>query len=535
MLFLDLARMNNKLHLRVTRIVLLSASAFAIVVSFTSYFYTKSVEQKIMENALGQLFSTVEYPAQIAAYLDNEELASEVVESLLNNDIVAGSILTSRTGLNVVAKTKFTELNNSLSYPLSDPFTPSEFVGEINIQPNQVLLNERVKASALEKVLILIIQILVITVLILTLLRRALTDPIQSIAANLHNIVPGDDTNLKCPFGHERDEIGKLVSDINKLLASTRETIKQERHLRSRIESLEKHFRLIFERASAGIFLLDSNFNLTSVNQAFKKIAGIALEERRVKKQNTYLPEFFYDPDIVHDLLQDVLKNDKQTACDLRLGTLITREERWLHCLFSTVKNDDGENLIEGLVIDVTERTFQMEKILFESEHDALTKLFNRRAGEQLLNVMLNNAKKNNGQLALLLIDLDGFKLINDNFGHDAGDKVLVEISRRMQATIRKEDVLIRMGGDEFIIVFIPKEGSSDEINLFVNKLQKQFDTEIEFNSMREIKIGSSIGIALYPQDGNEVEELIAKADIAMYQAKKNGKNCSSYFNSTCS
>ena len=253
-------------------------------------------------------------------------------------------------------------------------------------------------------------------------------------------------------------------------------------------------------------------------------------KERRENKKNIYLPDLFFDPNAVQDLLRDILKTSRQIACDLRLGGTISGEERWLHCLFSTVQGSQEETMIEGLVIDVTERTFQMERILFESEHDPLTQLFNRRAGMQLLNIMMTAARKNNDLLVLMLIDLDGSKEVNDNFGHDAGDTVLVEIANRMQATIRKEDILIRMGGDEFIIAFTVKSFNRDEIDQFVNKLQNRFRTEIRLDNDQCVTMGSSIGISIYPSDGDNIETLIANADSAMYQSKRKGKNCASYY-----
>ncbi len=524
---------SNKLYIRITRFITLGAIAFTIVSSLIYFFYAKSIEQKVTHKTLTQLFSTVEGSAEIAAYLDNEELALEVVESLQKNDMIVGSTIVSLTGMVVSTEASLTRFEKTQNFPLYDPFTPSDQVGEIYLEPNLSLMNQRVRHAALEQALVLMIQTLVIAILVLILVRSALTHPIQSIAASLHRIIPGDDNHLECPKGHENDEIGSLVVDINKLLESTRSTIKQERLLRNRIENLEKHFRLIFERSSAGIFLLDDHLRLTSVNQAFMKIAGIAMEERRYNKQNLFLPELFHDPKVVKNLLQDVLENGRQTACDLRLATFRNGEDRWLHCLFSTVKNDNGETLIEGLVVDVTERTFQMERILFESEHDPLTRLFNRRAGEQLLSIMLMDVKKNNNQLVLLLIDLDGFKQINDRYGHEAGDKVLVEVANRMQATMRKEDVLIRFGGDEFIIAFIPKIENTDEVDFVVNKLLAQFAGEIIVNNDTVITIGASVGIALFPQDGEDIETLIASADTAMYQAKNNGKNCAAYLASS--
>ncbi len=167
---------------------------------------------------------------------------------------------------------------------------------------------------------------------------------------------------------------------------------------------------------------------------------------------------------------------------------------------------------------------------IFESEHDPLTKLFNRRAGKQLLNIMIADANKNNNQLALLLIDLNGFKQINDNHGHDVGDKVLIEVSNRMQATMRKEDVLIRLGGDEFIIAIIPKVGNPNEVNHVIDKLLEQLSNGVIMQNNLVISMGESIGIASFPQDEKDIETLMASADTAMYQAKNSGKNCASFF-----
>lgn len=526
--------MNHKLHLHVTRIVTSGAVFFAIVASTVFYFYNLTAQQNDMEKAIEQLFVTVKIPAEISAYLDNDDLAREVIDGLLENDIISAAILTSRTGMEVTSDDAVSlDASASLFFSLYNPFEAADRIGILQIRLNKELLNQSVMHAALEQMVILLVLIIIVAMLVLIMMRRLLTTPIQSIADNLHNIKPGDNDRLHCPKGYENNEIGNLVADINKLLISVRDTLAQERQLRNQVEVMEKHFRLIFERASAGIFLLDQNFHLRSSNRAFQKIVGIAGIERRLKKKNIYLPELFSDPHQVHDLLNDILVTHKSVACDLQLEQACRGEERWLHCLFSIVHNDQNKNeedLIEGLVIDVTERTFQMERVLYESEHDPLTQLFNRRAGEQLLDIMLTNAKKNNEQLVLLLIDLDGFKEVNDHFGHKAGDNVLIEIANRLKTAIRKEDILIRLGGDEFVIAFNVADESRSEIDYFVENLLNRFKTEIQLKDSNSVTIGSSIGIVVYPHDGETIGILIANADSAMYQAKREGKNRALYY-----
>ncbi len=528
--------MNHKLHLHATRLVTLGAIFFAIVTSTVFYFYNLAAQRSDMEKAIEQLFVTVRIPAEISAYLDNDDLAREVIDGLLENDVISAAALTSRTGMEVTSDdaVSLDDASASLFFSLYNPFEASDRMGILQIRLNKELLDQSVKHAVLEQMVILLVLIIIVALLVLIMMRRLLTTPIQSIADNLHKIKSGDDDRLCCPKGHENNEIGNLVADINKLLISVRDTIVQERQLRNQVEAMEKHFRLIFERASAGIFLLDRGFHLRSSNRAFQKIVGIAGVERRLKKKNIYLPELFSDPHQVNDLLNDILKTHKPMACDLQLEQISCGEERWLHCLFSVVHSDQDKNeeeaLIEGLVIDVTERTFQMERVLYESEHDPLTQLFNRRAGDQLLNIMLANAEKDNEQLVLLLIDLDGFKEVNDHFGHKAGDKVLIEVANRLKATIRKEDILIRLGGDEFVIAFNVVGESRSEIDHFVENLFNRFKTEIQLKDSRSVIIGSSIGIAVYPHDGKTIGTLMSNADSAMYLAKREGKNRAFYY-----
>lgn len=517
--------MHNKLSIKIARIITFAAVLFAICASLFSYFHTQSAEVKASRIKLEQLFLTAKGSASIAADTSNKKLAKEVVDSLAKNDIVACASIINFAGMAVESDQHANPMTAAIIFKIYDPLVTTEQVGELQIQPDNTWIEKRTQAAALENILILVIHTLLIVMLLLWLVQHIFTQPILSIAKGLHTIIPGDGQQLACPIGHKKDEIGNLVNDINKLLSATQKTIEQERVLRGQIENLEKHFRLIFERASAGIFLLDHTLHITSANTAFTKLFDSELNERRANKQNAYLPSLFHDPRVVQELLHDVLSNGKQSAHDLKLSsTFSNREEQWLHCLFSTVENDQGETLIEGLVIDITERTSKMEQILFDSEHDPLTKLLNRRAGKRLLGTLLTRAESAGNELALLLVDLDGFKQVNDHYGHKAGDHVLVEASNRMQAAIRKEDVLFRLGGDEFIIAFILSKRNQDEVNYVVDKVLSIFDQAFDINENTSLTLGASIGITLFPTEGDNVESLIAKADSDMYQMKKKNK-----------
>jgi len=165
-----------------------------------------------------------------------------------------------------------------------------------------------------------------------------------------------------------------------------------------------------------------------------------------------------------------------------------------------------------------------MEKqMLYLAEHDALTGLSNRSLLEHYLNNALTSAQESGKMLAVIFLDLDHFKYINDSMGHQAGDFLLKEIAKRFRQCIRPQDTISRLGGDEFIII-LPNINQKEEIIEIVGRLQKQLSNRIALKE-KEIFMTASMGISIYPKDGKTVKTLIKGADIAMYTAKEKGRN----------
>ncbi|HEX2825585.1 MAG TPA: EAL domain-containing protein [Burkholderiales bacterium] len=159
----------------------------------------------------------------------------------------------------------------------------------------------------------------------------------------------------------------------------------------------------------------------------------------------------------------------------------------------------------------------------FVASHDALTGLFNRSMFSERLQQALAQAHRHDRRLAVLFIDLDGFKTINDTLGHDAGDVLLADLANRLRVCMREGDTLGRMGGDEFVVLI---EGYDEDTQL-LEVARKVLDTAAEPFLLRdgEYRITASVGIAAYPQDGEDAHDLLKNADIAMYRAKEHGKN----------
>lgn len=174
------------------------------------------------------------------------------------------------------------------------------------------------------------------------------------------------------------------------------------------------------------------------------------------------------------------------------------------------------------------EQKAAVEHIRFLAHHDSLTTLANRFSMENRLEQALATSRREAGQLAVLLIDMDRFKNINDTLGHHVGDKLLVEVANRLQASVRESDIVARLGGDEFVIVLTGMDAVQDAMSVgtkILGALGQPYTIEGQL-----LHTTPSIGISVFPDDGNDVSTLLKHADAAMYHAKENGRNNLSFF-----
>ncbi len=180
---------------------------------------------------------------------------------------------------------------------------------------------------------------------------------------------------------------------------------------------------------------------------------------------------------------------------------------------------------------EIHERVKAQQELTHLATHDALTGLPNRSLFNEHLEIAINHAQRHGRQLALLFLDLDGFKLINDTLGHEAGDHLLKALSTRMKECIRKDDILARVGGDEFTLL-LGELNLPEDASMIAEKLISAINEPIQINS-HPCHVGVSIGISLFPQSAENARELLRLADNAMYNAKNSGKNTYKIIGST--
>lgn len=250
--------------------------------------------------------------------------------------------------------------------------------------------------------------------------------------------------------------------------------------------------------------------------------------------------EFYADPglllSIIHPEDQDLFRShlrdetDSNHICEMDFR-IITKsgEEKWIGHNCRPVFSDSGQQLgRRASNRDITKRIMAEIRLKEMASHDTLTRLPNRTLLLDRLIQALARAKRTTTGMAVLFLDLDRFKEINDTLGHGAGDLVLQISARRMTALLREEDTVARMGGDEFVIIIQDLKEAQEALAIakkLLAAIQEPIDLEIDGASRKQV-VEASIGISIFPEDGTDASTLLRKADSAMYQSKQAGRNC---------
>lgn len=270
-----------------------------------------------------------------------------------------------------------------------------------------------------------------------------------------------------------------------------------------------------------GLMITDFNQHIIAVNPSFEKITGYRSEEVTGKNPK-FLQSGKTDPFVFQDMRSSLITTGTWT------GELINRRKSgelfWSYITITKInKAEPEDSYYIGIMRDITERKQMEEKMHHMAYHDSLTQLPNRALFLKKLKESIANAKRNDKKIAVLFLDLDRFKLVNDTFGHLAGDELLLQVSRKLQHVIGIEGIVGRFGGDEFTILLDNIAGTHD-VNKITEKIFRSFNEPVDLFG-EPIHLSASIGATIFPDHGATIEILLKNADKAMYFTKNEEKN----------
>jgi diguanylate cyclase (GGDEF)-like protein/PAS domain S-box-containing protein len=329
----------------------------------------------------------------------------------------------------------------------------------------------------------------------------------------------GEEVWVNLSVSMVRDDAGKPLYFVSQI-----EDVTERRRGEDALREAEDRFRSAFDDAPIGMAIRTLDGRFLRVNRALCEITGYPRDQLETMRYQS----------ITHP---DDLARDEKAHRDVLAGVTAhyRSEKRYIHSdghvvpvdLSATVVRDgDGEPLhVLTQIQDITERKRFEGQLQYLADHDSLTGMFNRRRFEEELTRELDSAARYGGQLAVLAIDLDDFKYINDSLGHSIGDELIVLVGEALRARLRRSDVLARLGGDEFAVI-LPRLDEATALTVAETLLEAVAGVDlVGLGARAGGKVSASVGVAMFdPGSGLSADELLVEADIAMYDAKEAGR-----------
>ncbi|MCM2314029.1 MAG: EAL domain-containing protein [Thermoanaerobaculia bacterium] len=283
-------------------------------------------------------------------------------------------------------------------------------------------------------------------------------------------------------------------------------------------QASERRYRQLFERNAAGVYRASADGTILDCNDAFARILKL---ESRARAIGRNFSELFFESEEREAIVETLRDGGSLTGVELCL-TRPDGSKVWILENVTMIREGDAD-VVEGTMVDISTLKLAEEQMEFQAYHDVLTLLPNRRMFTDRLSVALAQNRRAGTVLAVMYLDLDRFKTVNDTLGHTAGDELLLIVSDRLRAAVREEDTVARLGGDEFTIL-VGGLRELDDAARVAEKILLSFQEPVRLGD-RDLVVTGSIGVALFPDDGNDAETLLRNADNALYRAKELGRD----------
>ncbi|RZI54462.1 MAG: diguanylate cyclase [Pseudomonas sp.] len=506
----------------------------AAIVATVAYLSAKSHYLETGEASARAIVLAVQQTLSVGVYARDEVLLKEMIDGMARHPSVARvSVRDAANNALITSTANGAMAQDSIASPgtasfeslLVSPFNADETIGHLQVWLDSTRLAAEARRQASILVGALIVLMAGISTVFNILASRLLSRPMHRLAETLERLQPGSFERLALAPRHMHDEVGIVTVAANRLLDLQQRALEREWAMREELSALEARYRGIFDSTSAGIFILSTTGVLLQANPALSRLLKKPANEFNTTQTANFAKTAFAVPEQLLKLVQSAQASALPEAADLELlrsdgGTL------WVHCMVSAVFDAmSGEDRIEGVLYDITRRKQQENAAQHRAEHDALTGLKSRAFIESSLGEHVHTAGRNDGAVTLMFIDLDGFKAVNDRWGHAAGDAVLVEAAHRLQALFQRScDTIGRLGGDELVVMIVGVEATHPSVALMATNLIDSFKATFALPNGETAVIGASVGVASYPLHATNSQTLIHAADAAMYTVKQSGR-----------
>ena len=396
-------------------------------------------------------------------------------------------------------------------------------------QPQDVFLEPLV--AQIQSAFLLVAVIILVVVLIVMMATKLLLGPVKRLTSVVRKIADGD-LHAKANIEAD-DEIGSLANafndmtlNINNLIIDLEDEVGSHKLT---AESLNKLSQAI-EQSPVSVMITDLQGSIEYVNPQFCKITGYTAEE--LKGQNPRILKSGHTPEVQYKNMWNAITSGHSWS-----GELYNKKKNgdlfWENITVSPIKNKENK-ITHYLAIkeDISLRKDYEERLLYQASYDKLTDLPNRTLAYDRIQQAIANAIREQKHIALLYMDFDHFKNINDTLGHGAGDEFLKYMAGRLKGCVRDFDTVARLGGDEFLIMLVEIDETRDDKKVSFEDIVK-YKTEEILNRVSkpcvvqdmEFSVTASVGIAIFPEDGDDPHVLLRNADTAMYRSKRKGRN----------
>ena len=514
------------LHARFLRAVLGLSAVLSVVASVVVFQVARARFEQAERSSVQAMISAVDKSLAVGAYARDHVLLQELLGGLTRHPAVASAQIRDATGAMMLSAANPTAPDGTrtgdadIEVDLASPFDAKESLGHLRLWFDNARVSREARQQATLLVSALVVMMMTLLAAFNALAQRLLSRPMHRLAQTLAGITPGSNARVPVESRHADDEVGVVAQAANQLLELQADALARERQMREAIAAMEARYRGIFDSSTAGLVVLTMQGEVQHANPALWRLIG---REAGALRSLSEAP--LAEPDQLQRLIDRAQASMQAESCDLELVHPGGRQA-WLHCMMTVVDDPaSGQQHLEGVLYDVTRRFEHERAARHQAEHDALTGLKSRTYIEALLDARVDAARDQDGAVTLMFIDLDGFKAVNDRWGHAAGDAVLVATAQRLRTLFkRSSDVVGRLGGDELVVIVDGTHATDPTIGEMAARVVQRLKEPFDLPQGVQATIGASVGLASYPLHATSAATLIEAADAAMYAVKKAGK-----------